>query len=392
MKNILYATTRNFNPGDEIIYRGVRNLLEGKLGKTNPIYWNRHPNIRPANASQDNSFDSTRNSSEAIDYAAFAGSPGWVGTAAEELYSAILKDESMRIGFFGLGSTGHRLNIGTAGRQVFRGRADVVLCRDIPSRDAVAEILGKGSVEPVALPCPSVFHCKNPRPRTELRVVGLNYQSDRAGIHSVKRGVSELCLEVFRSLSKRYDVRIICNFAEDFHEACSLFDPSIIRFSADSADFEDFFNEIDCMVGPRLHGCLGAIGTGAPAFLIDSYADARRRGAAEMIPVLGRPDGGASQVVREIEALQVRERSEEIFAWIAETRNSYAPYLSQLSPRSRPQAVDGVCHYSDLSEARKLIERDQIARTSAVHREFLRYCQYSPAVMRAKIDRLLRRS
>ena len=44
--NLLISTTRMWNPGDELIYLGVKHLLERYFGWFNPVLWNRYPGVR----------------------------------------------------------------------------------------------------------------------------------------------------------------------------------------------------------------------------------------------------------------------------------------------------------------------------------------------------------
>ena len=44
--NIVFSTTRQWNPGDEFILLGCINLLKKQLGEFNPIIFNRNPQIR----------------------------------------------------------------------------------------------------------------------------------------------------------------------------------------------------------------------------------------------------------------------------------------------------------------------------------------------------------
>ena len=89
MMNILFSTTRQWNPGDEIILHGVLNLMKATVGEFNPIIWNRHPSINPNNMNLDNSFSVLRHDLSAIDYVVIAGSPEWLGGRLHALYKEI---------------------------------------------------------------------------------------------------------------------------------------------------------------------------------------------------------------------------------------------------------------------------------------------------------------
>jgi len=88
--NILFSTTRQWNPGDEFIFFGIRNILTELGIKFNTIIYNRHPSINPPPTfrrhrwsklekypNMDNSF--FLDIPAAVDYVIIAGSPEWTG-------------------------------------------------------------------------------------------------------------------------------------------------------------------------------------------------------------------------------------------------------------------------------------------------------------------------
>ena len=130
-KNILFSTTRQWNPGDEFILLGVINILKEILKDFNPIIYNRNPSIRPKYSylnflynsrffsnrffllkSQlesffrigfyDNSFKDYT-SLDFMDTVIFAGTPEWFGARLLPLYKKLLNYEKPIL-FLGIGT------------------------------------------------------------------------------------------------------------------------------------------------------------------------------------------------------------------------------------------------------------------------------------------------
>ncbi|MBZ8143714.1 hypothetical protein CLD22_28350, partial [Rubrivivax gelatinosus] len=120
MPNILFSTTRQWNPGDEFILMGCLNALRAAGLDFNPVIFNRNPQIRRAKridpvallqrafgegrrqAFLDNSFKDSM-SLDWIDLVVFAGSPEWRGRRLAPLYDAIAR-AGTPTAFLGLGT------------------------------------------------------------------------------------------------------------------------------------------------------------------------------------------------------------------------------------------------------------------------------------------------
>ena len=114
MKNVIYSTTRQWNPGDEFILMGVINILNEVIGEHNPIIYNRNPDIRPEIGQvylrkKDNKYSGlVRNDyirmgfldnsikfdtdCSFADLAVFAGTPEWWDMRCENFYQHIIID------------------------------------------------------------------------------------------------------------------------------------------------------------------------------------------------------------------------------------------------------------------------------------------------------------
>ncbi|MBA1433147.1 MAG: hypothetical protein FAF04_06050 [Epsilonproteobacteria bacterium] len=117
--NIVFSTTRQWNPGDEFILLGCINLLHEIIDEFNPIIFNRNPQIRRSRKRDiiklidnlvgkdfiEKFLDNSVKERPHMDYAdmvVFAGSPEWRGRRLTKLYQEINTYDIPTI-FLGLG-------------------------------------------------------------------------------------------------------------------------------------------------------------------------------------------------------------------------------------------------------------------------------------------------
>src|SRR5207248_10339035 len=124
------------------------------------------------------------------------------------------------------------------------------------------------------------------RRRLKVGRVGVIYQTILTRFQDVTPRERERLIDFIWKLKDRTDVTIISNYIDEVAESSTIFGSRSVRYSYRSEDYLEFFDEVDCIIGARLHGCLGAMSRGIPAVLLGSESDQRSNGAAEQIPVL----------------------------------------------------------------------------------------------------------
>jgi len=81
--NVLFSSSRQWNPGDELFLMGLLNVMRSAGLSFNPVLYNRHPVLmrRRGWNGLDEVFDNSYMSgtSDALDYLVLAGSPEWTG-------------------------------------------------------------------------------------------------------------------------------------------------------------------------------------------------------------------------------------------------------------------------------------------------------------------------
>ncbi len=367
--NILFSTTCQWNVGDEIILRGVKNLLAGQGLSFNSIAWNRHPEIRPHNYSKDNSFDVHRHRAEDVDLVVFAGTPEWMGKRVDPL-NEMISTCRLPCLYLGIGYTQPEFPLTDAVRSAMQSQARLITCRDETTcRNLCRELVDR----PVhLLPCPSIFHARQPRLRKDLRRIGVIYQTVFTKYQAVTSHTRRTLLAAIWALSRRHPVNIICNYVDEWSEASSLFGSDVVRYSHSVDDYEGFFQEVDVVVGARVHGCLGAFGAGTPAVLLEWEDDLRRRGVAEQIPLLQMgPTHDPAGLVNLIESLDVSAASSRALEFIGAQRQIYDNLLSTVNlPRlgSSTTWIDLPtleARVDELTHQRKANEQSRQSGTSA---------------------------
>lgn len=341
--NCLVSTTRMWNPGDEVIYLGVKHLLEARFGRITPVLWNRNPGVKPMRGGYDNSFDGRRHSLEVFDYFVSAGGPEWLGPRVSDIYSCLLSTE-LRCLHLGIGLGKADLTWDTDSRRIFEERSDLVTCRDRTTFEALQGVVPQDSLH--LLPCPSLFaFLDDPKPRTsrKVRKVGLNFQGAGMRFNNVRSETLRRCLAAFTELAKAFEVTVICNYVNDFDEAVRIFDPSIVRFSADIRDYPAFFDEVDVVVGTRIHGCMGGISSGTPGFLLDSDQDLRRKGVREVVEVLDEAPIDGPALVEILGGIDPAELSERNRSYAGKVKGEYLELLGKIPDPvgKRPRPAEG---------------------------------------------------
>jgi Polysaccharide pyruvyl transferase len=278
-KNIVLSTTRQWNPGDEIILLGVRKIFD-KLAKfrVNPVIYNRNPDLRSGfpglelsddSASFfDNSFKPDSDGS-AIDWVVFAGTPEWCNVRSFDLYQQILKS-NLPVMFLGVGG-GFNLY-----RDEFReviGKAKAFTVRE---DDTLNAVLGQG-FSARQLPCPALLSAPSDKEKkiTAVNNIALIYQSSRDD--SVFWGSlsseaydfqNEMFRQIISSYGSRFKFSIVVHYIDEIALANRAFPGMDVHYSYDSADYFDIYRQFDLVIGPRVHGIGTAASVGVPGIAI----------------------------------------------------------------------------------------------------------------------------
>ncbi len=284
-KNIVFSTTRQWNPGDEFILIGCINLLK-KITTFNAIIYNKHPQVRYLigwkrkslnsvfkfffrvplfSPFLDNSLKPTSRGTF-VDLVVFAGSPSWYGEVSKDLYHFILKNEVPTL-FLGIGM-GEPISIDSFKPyeiEVLK-KANLVITRD---KRAEKLLQSFGAIQQ---PCPALFSSVTNKLVYNVKRVGLIYATHRTPKDNrVNDQVGAYIQEYYKRLLNIIDhieFEIVCHYFDELEYASEEFADLNIRYSYDSSDYKDIYNSFDFVIGSRVHGLGLSASLGIPGIMI----------------------------------------------------------------------------------------------------------------------------
>lgn len=327
------SSTLGWNPGDEIIRMGIENLLRRAGGEFVSLLADRSPWAQNAHLGESGGYKDLNSLHYAgkipeVDWWVFGGSPEWYGRALLGFRDRALSGNSL---YLGIGSPHLQKRLRRSDIRSLQS-ARLIVCRD----QNAADIVERGSgVEPVVLPCPALFSCEDPREVVESpRVIGFCWQVPGSGKQGCPEVVSDSLAAQVLKFSKRFEVRVICHFIDDFAEAQERFQglPVSLRFAGSGPELLREISGCDRVISSRLHGAIGAISSGVPALLVYGSSGvhrARLQGAAAHFPDL--PQCEAEELGACVETVldSGRAFSENLPGWREDILQSYLRLLEQ---------------------------------------------------------------
>lgn len=292
--NLIFSTTRQWNPGDEFILMGVRHLFDSLDISYNPVIYNRNPDVRAmSNERQlfkasripddhwrseemmyaeanlkfgffDNSLKPDADGSFA-DAVVLAGTPEWCNARMFDLYRTIRKFHlPLLILGVGGGFRPHRREFVDVIRQ-----AKALIVRD---EDTYSEVSSAG-LDATYLPCPALLSAPKAHERNieSVRRIGLVYQGTVAET-VIWNGCSTDTYRYLRQLldalvarhRQRIDFEVVCHYADEIPLAMRDFPGLPVRYSFDAADYFGIYHRYDLVVGSRVHGIGVSASMGIP--------------------------------------------------------------------------------------------------------------------------------
>lgn len=287
--NILFSSTRQWNPGDELILHGIEQLLSDLGVQYNSVLYNRNPDIRtkldhlnPIRyiersffgssylnsvfrfGVKDNSFKNTTET-EFLDLVIFAGSPAWYSPNMRVLYNAI-KEADLETMYIGIGSNGEftKQDLPTGVRRTLRS-SQLVVARDAYTSNELAQYDSKH------LTCPSLFSMDEQRQVENIQDIGLVFMTDRAPAGNrvppeFARQLIDSYRELLQSMNYRFD--IICHYVDEVPHAHRVFDEERVRYSHNYQEYLSIYQDYDLVVSPRVHAVLPAASFGTPGLYL----------------------------------------------------------------------------------------------------------------------------
>lgn len=273
VKNIIFSTTRQWNPGDEIILKGIINLLKSFGIEFNPLIYNRNPDIRGffgvsqyrkkadienewwyyiKSGMMDNSVKPWMEYDN-IDAIIFAGTPEWQGQRSRELYINAIK---YRIPVYLIGID----SIYDGEDPVISSVLEKAKFISIRNKKVKNSFIEK-KIIPIYLPCPSIFACNVEKTIDKVKCIGLIYRGKEENVtygngwnEELYQLQIEFYYEIIKLFKKQCRIIIICHYVDEVYWAQRDFASEEVRYSYDSEDYIDIYKNCDIVIGSRIHG------------------------------------------------------------------------------------------------------------------------------------------
>jgi hypothetical protein len=260
LMRILFSTTFGHNPGDEIILAGVQNLLRHGLNLDfDPVYYNRNPDLQfgywrePIRNPVGNYMTSPVDLS-LVDKVILAGSPEFFGPPMKGLYEALRLAGPSAPPLLALG-----VGLGDSGAVLDNLSKDVLTTAKTITRSAetVQFLEREGIFGARSLVCPALFasmYTSDPIHDETLYIV----QAPGHGWHEIRESLLH---------GLEPEDYLLCMHLKELQFFLSRGYKNV-RYAATGGDALRIIREYPRVVSTRLHGAIGALSLGVPAFVV----------------------------------------------------------------------------------------------------------------------------
>ncbi len=325
--NILVSSTRQWNPGDEFILMGVRNLFEEALGPVgiNWVLYDRNPDLFVDGFSTHqrketiwgNSYH--HDSPECFNLALVAGTPEWMGRPLEGFYSTVRRGR-LPLYIIGAGYIDAPIVFSEDEMYCLKNTLKLAITRDEYASRALNEI----GVQHEILPCPALFASTWESVPHVVKKIGFIIQTNKTVNQKVTEELSYACAHTVNQLRKKgFEVDVVCHYIDEFVEFTKVLSP--VRYSYDSLDYIDMIGSYDLVLSTRLHGAILANSMGKPAIMLNND-DSRCTGAAMLFPFIyvSTPEN----IINDVIAFDPKN-AEQLVQWKAGIKDRYLSLLRE---------------------------------------------------------------
>ncbi|RPI76954.1 MAG: polysaccharide pyruvyl transferase family protein [Desulfobacteraceae bacterium] len=362
MKNILFATVRQGNCGDEFILFGTQNIIRTLQSEYNPVIVNKNVEVcrrlqfknkivdigidtvppRKINLNlsdlcfknlplEDNSFADYYDLND-IDAVVFAGTPEWLVYKLFPLYQKLETYKGpilfLGVGYHeGFGGPEAYLQFHETYRKIHK-KALVFAVRD----NILLNYL-KPEVQAVLLPCPAIFCSKRHRKRDRLTRIGFSLQAKAgdARVNFVSQAVYDFSFRLLNEVSKHYETEVIAHWIEDLiYLKREVKSDLPVRYSYDAKDYLGLYDRYDLVISTRVHGSGMAASLGIPTMTI-SHSMRTDTVKGFLSHVLS-PAQDIMEILNLIRSLDMAAESEKIIRHKEATRVAYQELLKPIFP------------------------------------------------------------
>lgn len=326
--NIVFSTTRQWNPGDEFIRMGCMNLLQELGVDFNPILFNRHPQIRRnrkvdivamlnkllGGSLLERFADDSVKDRPPMDYAdlvIIAGTPEWQGRRMVKLYRSIV-EYHLPVLVLGIG-TGTKNDLEFSQKHFSADEYEAFkTARVITTRDRNLHENLK-PLENYYLPCPALLSSKKEKKINIVKRIGLIYSSSNVIKNNrVSPDTHHYLVNMFRKIkeefSEEYEIEFIAHYIDELSEFDKEFPDEKLHYTYDAKDYLNIYEQFDLVVGCRIHGLGMSASLGIPgiAFAHDARAETVRGFLADMVKINEPYKNLRDLIIKNIENIESR--------------------------------------------------------------------------------------
>lgn len=258
--NILISTTSNWNPGDDFIRFGVKNLLSEVYPETNYIHYDRNPDYfipGTGDMGSDHKSNIMNNPIDwhLIDLVVLAGSPEFLHGSLTPIYDGLVNNPHIPLLAIGVGYSFEmdRLTISDNEKLVLGRDNTTIITRQYDLQEKLRELLGKHIY---CLPCPAVFASRY-----------FPIHNGKLAILQAPTGPQGIDLEDYETTK---EITQEGNYDKAFHYIEDLKHFRSGFFTSEAKDLLNKITQYKTVVSNRLHGGIVALGSGAKVRLINT--------------------------------------------------------------------------------------------------------------------------
>lgn len=323
--NILVSSTRQWNPGDEFIRKGVERLVQSILGPDhNWLLWNRNPDLfmnRWTDARMRTDFltNSLREPPlDLVDLVIFAGTPEWLGPPVERIYRGLLTQPEIPMLVLGGGAGSVMPRLAPHEIEVL-DRTNVF----ISTRSAdLARCLNAQLSTPkaVPLPCPAFYSATNPGTQFDRQRIGVIAQSSGTVNQAIGEELVQDLISALRNIQTGKNLDIVSFYIDEHMRFSRLGLGHPCVYSYDPEFLLAQLSSYSTIISTRLHGAIAGLSAGVPSILLAETNNTRLRSVQQLfgslLPIMTAPEAfeAASRVTPE----EARRRSQEILSFRAD--------------------------------------------------------------------------
>lgn len=320
--NILVSSSRQWNPGDEFIRKGVEQLLGDILGPDhNWLLWNRNPDLfmdRWTDGRMRTDFltNSMRDPAlDVVDLVVFAGTPEWFGQPVERIYRALLTQPRVPVLVLGAGSGAAMPQLAPHEIEVLE-RDNVFICtRSVDLAECINAQLSRPKAVP--LPCPAFYSAGEAGRRPDQHRVGVIVQSSGTPNQNIGEELVQSLISELRNAQGKIDLDIVSLYIDEHmrFSRLNLGHPCIYSYEPDHLLTQ--LSSYSMIISTRLHGAIAGLSAGVPSILLAEEGNFRLRSTQKpfenMLPIL--PVQEAFQVAAETSLEETNRQSTELLSF-----------------------------------------------------------------------------